>query len=158
MPPLQGAQVWSLVRKLESHKPCGVVKKKKFCCCFFKDKRYVSERSKHLSENVLILNLHWECPSCERSCQGYVRRTHRTPAPPTPDQGWGKGLLMKISPWVGASNVFKEKNPGFVLMIRGKEKTRECPSESVRESTHLEKLVEWRSKHLALLYNWACKE
>ena len=119
---------------------CG--KKKKFCCCFFKDKRYVSERSKHLSENVLILNLHWECPSCERSCQGYVRRTHRTPAPPTPDQGWGKGLLMKISPWVGASNVFKEKNPGFVLMIRGKEKTRECPSESVRESTHLEKLVE----------------
>ena len=49
---------------------------------------------------------------------------------------------MKISPWVGASNVFKEKNPGFVLMIRGKEKTRECPSESVRESTHLEKLVE----------------
>ena len=158
MPPLQGAQVWSLVRKLESHKPCGVVKKKKICCCFFKDKRYVSERSKHLSENVLILNLHWECPSCERSCQGYVRRTHRTPAPPTPDQGWGKGLLMKISPWVGASNVFKEKNPGFVLMIRGKEKTRECPSESVRESTHLEKLVEWRSKHLALLYNWACKE
>ena len=62
--------------------------------------------------------------------------------PTTPDQGWGKELLMKLGPWVGASNVFKEKNPGFVLMIRGKEKTRECPSESVRESTHLEKLVE----------------
>ena len=124
---------------------------KKICCCcccffFFKDKRHVSERSKHLSENVLILNLHWQCPSCERSCQGCIRRTHRTPPPaPTPGQGWGKGMWMKISS-LGWSIicVLKKKNPGLVLMIRGKEETHECPSKSVRESTHFEKLVEWR--------------
>ena len=68
---------------------------------FFKDKRHVSERSKHLSENVLILNLHWQCPSCERSCQGCIRRTHRTPPGPHP------------RPRVGQGNVNENQFPGL---------------------------------------------